>query len=427
MFAELSIISNFTFLTGASHPEEYMMRAALLGLPAIAITDVNSVTGIVRAYSAARDIKRFVKDRESKNLIGPPRPKNIKKPPSLSLDTVPRLIPGSKFKLIDGFEITVLPKSRKGWGTLCRCLSKGRLRNNKGLCDLVIGEISEELDDVVLLIHSPETPWDLKKSKLWLENSTLLKNKFNQDVYVVLRPEYDGIDPKRFKHIKKLSEIIRCALVASAHPIMHHSKRRKLADVLTAIRLGKNVEQLGKNALPNAERRLRSYTEIVKIFSRYPEAINNTIRILDKLQFSLDELRYQYPLEINNGETPQKRLKRLAIEGLNWRYPSGAPQKVQSMLNHELNLIGKLKYEPYFLTVHDIVTFARSRNILCQGRGSAANSVVCYCLGVTSVSPEIGTMVFERFVSEARDEPPDIDVDFEHERREEVIPVSIPI
>jgi DNA polymerase III alpha subunit len=293
MFAELSIISNFTFLTGASHPEEYMMRAALLGLPAIAITDVNSVTGIVRAYTAARDIKRFVKDRESKNLIGPPRPQHIKKPPSLSLDTVPRLIPGSKFKLIDGFEITVLPKSHKGWGTLCRCLSKGRLRNNKGLCDLVIGEISEGLSDVVLLIHPPETPWDLKKSNPWLENSTLLKKKFNRDIYIVMTPEYDGIDPKRFKHIKKLSKIIKCDLVASAHPIMHHSKRRKLADVLTAIRLGKNVEQLGKNALPNAERRLRSYTEIVKIFSRYPEAINNTIHISDKLQFSLDELRYQ--------------------------------------------------------------------------------------------------------------------------------------
>ena len=378
MFAELSIISNFTFLTGASHPEEYIERAALLGLPAIAIADVNSVTGIVRAHNAVRDVKRLIKDRKSKSSIGPPRPQSIKKPPSLNLDRVPRLIPGSKLQLIDGFEVTVLPKSRKGWGTLCRCLSKGRLRNNKGLCDLVINEIIEELDDVVLLIHSPETPWNVKKSKLWLENSALLKNKFNQDIYIVLTPEYDGIDPKRFKHIKKLSEIIRCALVASAHPIMHHSKRRKLADVLTAIRLGKNVEQLGKNALPNAERRLRSYTEIVKIFSRYPEAINNTIRILDKLQFSLDELRYQYPLEINNGETPQKRLKRLAIEGLNWRYPSGAPQKVQSMLNHELNLIGKLKYEPYFLTVHDIVTFARSRNILCQGRGSAANSVVCY-------------------------------------------------
>ena len=192
---------------------------------------------------------------------------------------------------------------------------------------MVIGEISEELDDVVLLIHSPETPWDLKKSKLWLENSTLLKNKFNQDVYVVLRPEYDGIDPKRFKRVKKLSEIIRCDLVASAHPIMHHSKRRKLADVLTAIRLGKNVDQLGKNALPNAERRLRSYTEILQIFSLYPEAVNNTVRILDELQFSLDELRYEYPLEISNGETPQKRLKRLAIEGLNWRYPSGAPKK----------------------------------------------------------------------------------------------------
>ena len=421
MFAELSIISNFTFLTGASHPEEYIERAALLGLPAIAIADVNSVTGIVRAHNAVRDVKRLIKDRKSKSLIGPPRPKNIKKPPSLNLDTVPRLIPGSKLQLIDGFEVTVLPKSRKGWGTLCRCLSKGRLRNNKGLCDLVINEIIEELDDVVLLIHSPETPWNVKKSKLWLENSALLKNKFNQDIYIVLTPEYDGIDPKRFKHIRKLSEIIRCDLVASAHPIMHHSKRRKLADVLTAIRLGKTIDQLGKNALPNAERRLRSYSEILQIFSRYPTAIKNTIHILDKLQFSLDELRYQYPLEINNGETPQKRLKRLAAEGLNWRYPAGAPKKVQSMLNHELNLIGKLKYEPYFLTVHDIVTFARSRGILCQGRGSAANSVVCYCLGVTSVSPEIGTMVFERFVSEARDEPPDIDIDFEHERREEVI------
>ena len=421
MFAELSIISNFTFLTGASHPEEYIERAALLGLPAIAIADVNSVTGIVRAHNAVRDVKRLIKDRKSKSLIGPPRPQNIKKSPSLNLDTVPRLIPGSKLQLIDGFEVTVLPKSRKGWGTLCRCLSKGRLRNNKGLCDLVINEIIEELDDVVLLIHSPETPWNVKKSKLWLENSALLKNKFNQDIYIVLTPEYDGIDPKRFKHIRKLSEIIRCDLVASAHPIMHHSKRRKLADVLTAIRLGKTIDQLGKNALPNAERRLRSYTEILQIFSRYPTAINNTIHILDKLQFSLDELRYQYPLEINNGETPQKRLKRLAAEGLNWRYPAGAPKKVQSMLNHELNLIGKLKYEPYFLTVHDIVTFARSRGILCQGRGSAANSVVCYCLGVTSVSPEIGTMVFERFVSEARDEPPDIDIDFEHERREEVI------
>ena len=421
MFAELSIISNFTFLTGASHPEEYMMRASLLGLPAIAITDVNSVTGIVRAHSAARDIKRLVKDRESKDLIGPPRPQNIKKPPSLSLNTIPRLVPGSKLQLIDGFEVTVLPKSRKGWGTLCRCLSKGRLRNNKGLCDLVISEIIEELDEVVLLIHAPEAPWNPENSKLWLENSTRLKSKFKQGVYVVLTPEYEGIDPKRFEHIMKLSQIIRCDLIASAHPIMHHSKRRKLADVLTAIRLGKSIDQLGKDALPNAEKRLRSYTEILQIFSLYPEAVNNTVRILDELQFSLDELRYEYPLEINNGETPQKRLKRLAIEGLNWRYPSGASKKVQAMLDHELNLIGKLKYEPYFLTVHDIVSFARSRNILCQGRGSAANSVVCYCLGVTSVSPEIGTMVFERFVSEARDEPPDIDVDFEHERREEVI------
>ena len=176
-------------------------------------------------------------------------------------------------------------------------------------------------------------PWNPENSKLWLENSTRLKSKFKQGVYVVLTPEYDGIDPKRFEHIMKLSQIIRCDLIASAHPIMHHSKRRKLADVLTAIRLGKSIDQLGKEALPNAEKRLRSYTEILQIFSLYPEAVNNTGRILDELQCSLDELRYEYPLEINNGETPQKRLKRLAIEGLNWRYPSGASKKVQAMLD----------------------------------------------------------------------------------------------
>jgi DNA-directed DNA polymerase III PolC len=202
---------------------------------------------------------------------------------------------------------------------------------------------------------------------------------------------------------------------------MHHARRRRMADVLTALRTGRRVDDLGRDARANGEQRLRSGAEMARIFARYPQAVENALRIAEDLHFSLDMLRYEYPSETLEGETPDARLARLSEEGLRWRYPSGVPQRVRDLLDHELRLIGKLGYAPYFLTVHDVVAFARSRGILCQGRGSAANSVVCYCLGITSVSPEIGTMVFERFVSEARDEPPDIDVDFEHERREEVI------
>jgi error-prone DNA polymerase len=202
---------------------------------------------------------------------------------------------------------------------------------------------------------------------------------------------------------------------------MHHGRRRKLADVLAAVRSGCRVEALGRGALAHSEHRLRSAEDMARIFQAHPEALARTGTLAASLSFSLAELRYEYPSEVAEGESPTARLRRLSEEGLKWRYKYGAPERVRSMLEHELALIGKLSYEPYFLTVRDIVHFARSRDILCQGRGSAANSVVCYCLGITSVSPEIGTMVFERFVSEARDEPPDIDVDFEHERREEVI------
>ncbi len=191
--------------------------------------------------------------------------------------------------------------------------------------------------------------------------------------------------------------------------------------MLTAIRLGCRVAELGRRALANAEARLRGEAEMLRLFAGHEDMVHRAGEIADDLRFSLDELRYEYPSEVTGGETAAGRLARLAWAGLDWRYPQGAPEKVRAQMAHELALIGKLAYEPYFLTVHDIVAFARDRGILCQGRGSAANSVVCYALGVTSVSPEIGTMVFERFVSEARNEPPDIDVDFEHERREEVI------
>ena len=235
-----------------------------------------------------------------------------------------------------------------------------------------------------------------------------------------MAPHYDGQDAARFERLAKLASRLNIPTVASAAPIMHQAKRRKLTDVLTAVRTGIKVDDLGRAALANAERRLRSQSECCACLPDMKTRCTTPPPSPPAAHFT-DELRYEYPSEVAKGETPAARLSRLAHEGLKWRYPAGAPPKVKTMLNHELALIAKLEYEPYFLTVRDVVAFARERGILCQGRGSAANSVTCYALGVTSVSPEIGTMVFERFVSEARDEPPDIDVDFEHERREEVI------
>jgi DNA polymerase III alpha subunit len=202
---------------------------------------------------------------------------------------------------------------------------------------------------------------------------------------------------------------------------MHHGGRRRVVDVLTCIREGITIDRIGRAALANAERRLRPEAEMLRLFRGHEDAVHRAGAVAEACTFSLDELAYEYPSEIWDGEDPQARLARLTEAGLAWRYPSGVPARVRAQVAHELALIGRLAYAPYFLTVHDVVAFARSEGILCQGRGSAANSVVCYALGITSVSPEVGTMVFERFVSEARDEPPDIDVDFEHERREEVI------
>jgi DNA-directed DNA polymerase III PolC len=245
--------------------------------------------------------------------------------------------------------------------------------------------------------------------------------RFAGKLHIGLTPLYDGRDPDRFAALTDCAARLGLPTLASAAPLMHHGARRKLADVVTAVRLGCRVDDLGRDALPNSEARLRSEAEMRQIFRGFEDAVDRAHALAQDLRFSLDELRYEYPHEGTEHETPTERLHRLAHAGLAWRYPAGASAKVVQLLEHELTLIAKLRYEPYFLTVRDIVAFARSRDILCQGRGSAANSVVCYCLGITSVSPEIGTMVFERFVSEARDEPPDIDVDFEHERREEVI------
>ena len=420
MFAELCITSNFTFLTGGSHPEEYIRRAALLGIPAIAIADENSVAGIVRAHTEAREIARLVALRQAADPIGPPRPAHVPKPASANLDTVPRLIPAARLVLRDGLNVTAIARNRAGWANLCRLISTGRLRAGKGHCDLDLADLLNRAANLDLLLH-PQEPPSPRGAGAWLPQAQRLARRLAGQVSLLMAPRYDGRDRARFDRLARLAESLSIPTVASAAPIMHAARRRKLTDVLTAIRTGTRVDALGRAALVNAERRLRCEDEMLRLFAGHETAVHHAGDIAARCSFSLDELAYEYPSEIARGETPAQRLSRLAHEGLRWRYPMGAPDRVKNMLAHELALITKLKYEPYFLTVRDIVAFARSRGILCQGRGSAANSVTCYALGVTSVSPEIGTMVFERFVSEARDEPPDIDVDFEHERREEVI------
>ncbi len=403
-FAELCALTNFTFLTGPSHPEEMVLAASEVGLPALAITDVNTVAGVVRAHQKARDILRDG---------GVP----------------PRLIPGARVILRDGFAVTLLPRDRAGWGRLCRLLTLGQRRAPKGECDLGLDDLLEWGQGLEMLLHPPGQRLTPASRAVrpgggaggWVSRAERLARRFGGQCSLLAAPQYDGQDRNRLAHLSRLARRIGVPMVASALPFLHHPARRRLGDVLAAIRLGVRVVDLGRDALPHGEQRIRGEAAMLRLFAGHEDAVHRAGEVAARAAFSLDELRYEYPSEVTGNETAAGRLARLAQQGLHWRYPRGIPDRVQAQMAHELALIGKLRYEPYFLTVNDIVAFARDRGILCQGRGSAANSVVCYALGVTSVSPEIGTMVFERFVSEARNEPPDIDVDFEHERREEVI------
>jgi DNA-directed DNA polymerase III PolC len=417
-FAELSITSNFTFLTGGSHPEEYARRAALLGLSAFAIADVNSVAGVVRAWSELQRIQQEIAEAAEAGAdpIGPPKPAHLPDPPRAPIDHVPRLLPAACLVLEGSMALTALPQDRRGWASLCRILTAGRRRADKGACHLTIDDILSFPDSLVLLLHAPDRP-----DARWHADARRLVRQLRAQMHLLMAPAYDGQDPARFDRAARLAQDLGLRPVASARPRMHHGSRRRLTDILTCIREGLRIEELGTAAQANAEQRLRGPTEMRRLFGRHADAVARSEEIAARLQFDIRALRYEYPSEIADGETAADRLRRLARAGLAQRYPQGIPDRAQAQLDHELKLIAKLGYEPYFLTVHDIVAFARSRGILCQGRGSAANSITCYALGVTSVSPEIGTMVFERFVSEARNEPPDIDVDFEHERREEVI------
>jgi len=380
-YAELSVLSNFPFLRGASHAEELVERAGELGIAAIALADTNTFAGIVRGHAAAK--KAGI-----------------------------TFIVGVRLELSDKSVILAYPKTREAYGRLCRMLTIGKRKTTKGHCILTLNDVREWGVESVLVVEGEENAF---------QTVSVLKEIFADAVYLGLSPHYDGQDDARFS---TRAEIAKCAgvpIVALGNVIMHHGRRKRLADILSWMREKTTIDRLGRLALANAERRLKSEFEMRRLFKNHTDAIRNTIEIMQACRFSLDELRYEYPDEVTDGLQPNDRLRRLTESGLIRRYPGGVPLKVRAMVEKELNLIAELDYARYFLTVHDIVDFARSQNILCQGRGSAANSVVCYALGITEASPETISMVFERFISEVRNEPPDIDVDFEHERREEVI------
>ncbi|MBL4927775.1 error-prone DNA polymerase [Fuscibacter oryzae] len=439
-YAELCVTSNFTFLNGASHPEELVTRAAELGLTAIAITDRNSVAGVVRAFSALKELARLKEEAQTeaaKTEIAQPGPAirsqrvtdhssrqtvphftGETSAPMISDLTLPRLIPGARLELTDSpVNWLALPTDVAAWSRLTRLLSLGKRRATKGECSLTRADLIQWGQGLILIALPP----DPMTTTVPVIDITRIARAFPGQCYLGAAPQYDGRDQRRLDHLAALAQATALALVAVGDVLMHRASRRPLADVLTCLRIGCTIDNIGRNRLTNGERRLKSGAEMARLFNRYPAAIRRSVEIADRCAFRLDELRYQYPDEAQNGEPAQTRLERLTRDGLVWRYPEGPPPKILQRVEKELTLIAEVSYAPYFLTVHDIVAFARSRSILCQGRGSAANSVVCYLLGITEVPPESITLIFERFISKERGEPPDIDVDFEHERREEVI------
>ena len=439
-YAELCVTSNFTFLTGASHPEELVTRAAELGLAAIAITDRNSVAGVVRAYSALKELARLraeaqataeaaqdgptirsqrVTDHSSRQTV--PHFTGQTDAPAKSDAPLPKLIAGARLVLTDSpVEWLALPTDLAAWSRLTRLLSLGKRRAPKGECHLQRADLAEWGQGMVLIALPPD-PLEDAHPKTARSDLLSVARTFPGQCFLGAAPWYDGRDQARLDQLAVLAQGVNLPMVAVGDVLMHRAARRPLADVLTCLRTQCTIDNIGEHRLANGERRLKSGAEMARLFHRHPAALRRTVEIADRCAFRLNDLRYQYPDEAQDGEPAQDRLERLSRAGLHWRYPAGPPPKILHRVEKELTLIREVDYAPYFLTVHDIVQFARSKGILCQGRGSAANSVVCYLLGITEVPPESITLIFERFISKERGEPPDIDVDFEHERREEVI------
>jgi error-prone DNA polymerase len=386
MYAELHVLSNFSFLRGASQPEELVVQAKALGYRALALTDECSLAGVVRANSAAK-------------TAGLP------------------LIIGTELNCSDALKVVVLATDRAAYGAMSRLISKARRSSVKGRYALTRADLENALNGC-LIIWLPNA--DKAVLAQQRADGAWLRERFAGRLWVGIELLTSGIDTRRLALLQELGANLQLPCVAAGDVHMHRRARRALQDVLTAIRIGSPLHSAGYALYPNGERCLRALPRLREL---YPEVLlAETLAIAERCSFKLDQLRYEYPEEIvPPGETPTSHLRALTMQGCAYRWPQGAPPAVLDSIEHELRLIGELKFEPFFLTVHDVVDYARSQNILCQGRGSAANSAVCYCLRITEVDPSRMAMLFERFISKERNEPPDIDVDFEHERREEVI------
>jgi len=391
-YSELHITTNFSFLEGASHPEEFIEEAIRLGYKDIAITDRNSFAGIVRAHGAAKE-------------------NNIK------------LIVGTRLELMDGPGLLAYPTNKSAYSKLSSLLTTGNFRTEKGKCDLSKKDVIEYAKDSRFIVLPPlSLNSQFQIEPAFVKSLTEYKDLFGNSLFLGASRLYNGHDHKYLYQLAQLSEQFGIPLVATNNVHYHNPGRRQLQDVLTCIREKCTIHNAGYKLYPNAERWLKPREEMIRLFRHYPGAIRTTREIAEACQFSLSELKYEYPEELTTGgRNPFEELTYLAWEGAKEKFGEPLPEKTIANIKHELGFIAQMNYANYFLTVHDIVRFARSRGILCQGRGSAANSTVCYCLGITSVDPTKFDLLFERFISSARNEPPDIDVDFEHERREEVM------
>lgn len=384
-YAELQVTTHFSFLRGASSAEELFATAKLLGIDAVGIVDRNSLAGIVRALEASRT-------------------------------TGLRLLVGCRLDLQDGMSILVYPTDRAAYSRLTRLLTLGKSRGGKANCILTLDDVALHAEGLIGILV-PDLPDEICALQL-----RKMAEVFQNRAYVSLCLRRRPNDQLRLHEISNMAVRHRVKTVVTNDVLFHEPSRRQLQDVVTCIKNRTTIDDVGFERERHADRHLKAPEEMQRLFSRYPEALARTMEIAERCKFSMEELTYQYPLEaIVAGMDAQQSLEHYVRENIPGRYPEGLPQKVLRSVRHELDLIKEMRYAPYFLTVFSIVRYARSQGILCQGRGSAANSAICYILGITSIDPETNDLLFERFVSKERDEPPDIDVDFEHERREEVI------
>ena len=393
-YTELQVTTNFSFLRGGSHPGELVQQAALLGYDRIAITDCNTLAGVVRAHIEARKIESGF-----------------------------RIIVGCALELLDGPPLLAFPTDKASYARLSALLSLGNSRAQKGQCHLYRADVFDHAQGLQFIAVAPPSlneSFDFEPS--FREALAFYKWRLGNALYLGINRSYQASDNKRMHRLIQLSQALDIPLAATNDVHYHIPARRPLQDVLTCIREKCTIHSAGFRLHQNAERYLKPVEEMMRLFQRCPDALHNAQKIADACQFSLDSLQYVYPEEITtNGRTPQQELELLAWQGAREKFNGDIPAHIEQAIRYELEFMERKDYAAYFLTVYDFVKFARSRDILCQGRGSAANSVVCYCLGITSVDPSKFKLLFARFMSDARDEPPDIDVDFEHERREEVI------